>query len=136
MSRRASTRTVRRLRREQTAPEELLWSHLRNRRLGGFKFRRQAPLDRFIADFLCVEAKLIIEVDGPTHDGRVVADAERTRIFDAMGYLLVRFDNEDVMTNIEGVLDEIFHTLHLHGGEIAQGREPPHPGPLPAGERE
>ena len=92
-----------------------MWSHLRSRRLGGFKFRRQAPLDRYVADFLCVEAKLIVEVDGPTHDGRAVADQARTEAFGAMGYLVLRFGNSDVLTNIDGVLDEIFHTLELRG---------------------
>ena len=99
----------------QTAPEELLWSHLRARRMGGFKFRRQAPLDRFVVDFLCVEAKVVIEVDGPTHDTRAESDAARTNVFSAMGYLVLRFDNEDVRSNIDGVLDEIFHTLEPRG---------------------
>lgn len=105
------TGLARHLRQAQTRPEELLWSHLRRRRLGGFKFRRQAPLDRYVVDFLCVEAKLIVEVDGPTHDGRAVADETRTEAFSAMGYLVLCFDNNDVLTNIDGVLDEIFHTL-------------------------
>lgn len=106
---------ARHLRREQTAPEELLWSHLRNRRLGGFKFRRQAPLDRYIADFLCVDAKLIVEIDGSTHERRITADAERTEALGAMGYLVLRFSNSDVLTNVDGVLDEIFHTLEQRG---------------------
>lgn len=103
------------LRRTQTAPEELLWSHLRARSLAGFKFRRQAPLDRFVVDFLCVEAKVIVEVDGPTHDTRAESDAARTNVLDAIGYLVLRFDNEDVRSNIDGVLDEIFHTLEQRG---------------------
>lgn len=93
-----------------------MWSHLRSRRLGGFKFRRQAPVDRFIADFLCAEAKLVVEIDGPTHGSRTAADARRTQVFSAMGYLVLRFGNEDVLTNIDGVLDEIFHTLEQRGG--------------------
>lgn len=109
------TGLARHLRRSETASEELLWSHLRGRRLGDFKFRRQAPIDRYVADFLCVEAKLVVEVDGPTHAGRREADAERTEVLSAMGYLVLRFNSSDVLTNIDGVLDEIFHTLELRG---------------------
>ncbi len=106
---------ARHLRRAQTAPEELLWSHLRNRRLGGFKFRRQVPLDRYVVDFLCFDAKLILEIDGPTHDGRLAADAVRTDALGAMGYLVLRFGNDDVLANMDGVPDEIFHTLEQRG---------------------
>jgi very-short-patch-repair endonuclease len=109
------TGLARHLRRGQTAPEELLWSHLRNRRLGGFKFRRQAPLERYVVDFLCSDAKLILEIDGPTHDGRLAFDAARTEALGAMGYLVLRFTNEDVLANIDGVLDEVFHTLEQRG---------------------
>jgi very-short-patch-repair endonuclease len=114
---RRKTVFARQMRREQTAPEEHLWSHLRNRRLAGFKFRRQAPIDRFVVDFLCTTAKLIIEVDGPTHDTRAESDAGRTKVLSTMGYLVLRFDNEDVRTNIDGVLDEIFHTLEQRGSQ-------------------
>lgn len=109
------TELARHLRRKETAPEELLWSHLRNRRFGGFKFRRQVPLDHYVADFLCVEAKLIVEIDGPSHDARRTADAARTEALGAMGHLVLRFTNEDVLANIDGVLDEIFHTLEQRG---------------------
>jgi very-short-patch-repair endonuclease len=130
------TGLARHLRREQTVPEELLWSHLRSRRLGGFKFRRQAPLDRYVLDFLCSDAKLILEIDGPTHDGRLVADAARTEALGAMGYLVLRFTNEDVFSNIDGVLDEIFQYIGAACGIEPLRCEPPHPNPLPLGERE
>jgi very-short-patch-repair endonuclease len=76
---------ARRLRQTQTAPEELLWSHLRARRLGGFKFRRQAPLDRYVVDFLSTEAKLVVEIDGPSHEASVAQDRERKRMLEAKG---------------------------------------------------
>lgn len=68
-----------------------------------------------MVDFLCSDAKLILEIDGPTHNGRLASDAARTEALGAMGYLVLRFTNEDVLTNIDGVLDEIFHTLELRG---------------------
>ncbi|MBS9475610.1 endonuclease domain-containing protein [Ancylobacter radicis] len=116
---------ARRLRKDQTDVEALLWSRLRDRRLEGWKFRRQAPVDRYIVDFLCVDAKLVIELDGGQH--AVEDDAERTRMIEACGYLVIRFWNNDVLTNLDGVLLRIVEALC--GGT-------PHPNPLPVGERE
>jgi very-short-patch-repair endonuclease len=119
---------ARRLRRNQTDVERLLWFRLRNRRLAGLKFKRQVPIDRFIVDFFCADAKLIVELDGGQHDQNREYDANRTRILEAMGYLVLRFWNNDVMRNTDGVLEEILSTV--------QRSEPPHPTPLPFGERE
>ncbi|MGA0562148.1 endonuclease domain-containing protein [Ancylobacter sp. VNQ12] len=116
---------ARSLRRDQTEVEKLLWSHLRNRQLDGWKFRRQEPIDRFTVDFLCSDAKLVIELDGGQH--AVEKDAGRTRMIEACGYLVIRFWNNDVLTNIDGVLLRILEVLR--GGT-------PHPNPLPDGERE
>ncbi|WP_081852742.1 DUF559 domain-containing protein [Bosea sp. 117] len=116
---------ARRLRRDQTEVEQLLRSHLRDRRLDGWKFRRQAPIDCFFVDFLCPDAKLVIELDGGQHTDE--NDAERTRMIEACGYLVIRFWNNDVLTNIDGVLLRILE--NLRGGT-------PHPHPLPVGERE
>ena len=121
---------ARKLRRKQTDAERKLWFLLRDRRLGGWKFRRQFPIDRFVVDFFCVDAHLIIELDGGQHALRVDADANRTRILEAMGYLVLRFWNNDVMQNIDGVVEEIVAALERHRSE------PPHPNPLPSGERE
>ncbi|MDQ0349323.1 endonuclease domain-containing protein [Ancylobacter vacuolatus] len=74
---------ARRLRRDQTDVENRLWSRLRDRRLDGLKFRRQAPVDRYIVDFLCVDAKLVIELDGGQHT--VTTDEARTRTIEACG---------------------------------------------------
>ena len=124
-----NTATARRLRRHQTDAERILWFRLRGRRLVGWKFKRQVPIDRFIADFVCADAKLIIELDGGQHADRMPQD-ERTRTLEAMGYLVLRFWNNDVMRNLEGVLETILSTLNQ------QSPEPPHPTPLPFGERE
>ena len=119
--------TARRLRRDQTDAEKRLWFRLRDRRLCGWKFRRQVPIDRYVVDFCCESARLIIELDGGQHATRLVADAERTAALEAQGYLVLRFWNHDVFGNMDGVLQTIVDTA---------SPEPPHPNPLPNGERE
>jgi very-short-patch-repair endonuclease len=126
----ASAPIARRLRRNQTDAEKKLRFRLRDRRLGGWKFRRQFPIDRFVVDFFCADAHLIIELDGGQHATRTEADASRTRNLEAMGYLVLRFWNNDVMQNIDGVLQILETTLEQHRSE------PPHPNPLPSGARE
>jgi very-short-patch-repair endonuclease len=133
----ASPQTARRLRRSQTDAERILWFRLRDRRFDGWKFRRQFPIDRFIVDFFCADAHLIIELDGGQHAVRAQHDKQRTRILEAMGYLVLRFWNNDVTQNIDGVLQVISDTLESHKAEpFSQTSEPPHPNPLPSGERE
>jgi very-short-patch-repair endonuclease len=126
----ANISAARKLRRNQTDAERILWFRLRNCRLEGLKFKRQVPIDRYVADFCCSDARLIIELDGGQHATRTGEDANRTRILEAMGYLVLRFWNNDVVQNLDGVLEEILSTVKQHRSE------PPHPGPLPAGERE
>src|SRR3981189_1016247 len=104
---------ARRLRRNQTDAECVLWFRLRDRRLGGWKFKRQVPIDRFVVDFLCADAKLIVEIDGGQHDQNRDRDADRTSVLEAMGYLVLRFWNHDALRNTEGVLEEILSTLDL-----------------------
>lgn len=100
---------ARKLRRDPTEAEKRLWYHLRNRRLDGFKFRQQEPLAGHIVDFLCEEAKLIIEADGGQH--RPEADAPRTQQLEAAGYIVLRFWNNDILGNTPGVLAKIRRTL-------------------------
>jgi very-short-patch-repair endonuclease len=126
----ASPKTARRLRRNQTDTERMLWFHLRDRRLAGWKFRRQFPIDRFVVDFFCADAHLVIELDGGQHAVRTEADAQRTKVLEAMGYLVLRYWNNEVMRNIDGVIEDIATALERHRPE------PPHPHPLPSGERE
>ncbi len=119
--------TARRLRRSQTDAERMLWFRLRDRRLRGMKFRRQVPIDRYVVDFRCEASRLIIEVDGGQHDVRKSEDAERTAALEARGYLVLRFWNHEVIQNVDGVLETIINTV---------SPDPPHPNPLPKGERE
>ena len=106
-----TTSIARKLRRSQPDAERLLWSKLRSRQLAGAKFRRQFPLPPYVADFCCEEAQLIVEVDGSQHVESVVADEERTAFFEQEGYRVLRFWNNDVSLNIEGVADEILKWL-------------------------
>jgi very-short-patch-repair endonuclease len=104
---------ARSLRRQQTSAEELLWRKLRGRQLARWKFRRQHPIDRFIVDFVTLDGKLIVEVDGAIHSEpfEVRRDAERTRILESLGFHIVRITNNDVYSNMSGVLDTILHEL-------------------------
>lgn len=120
-------RTARRLRRDQTDPERTLWFRLRDRRLNGMKFRRQMPLKSYVVDFCCESARLVVELDGGQHAIRIDEDAKRTADLESFGYVVLRFWNNDVLNNIDGVLEIIVATA---------SQEPPHPSPLPAGERE
>lgn len=109
-------RNAYRLRRDMTEAEKRLWKYLRGRQLEGAKFRRQEPVENRIADFLCVEAKLIIELDGGQHGEQIAADVYRTRQLEAAGYTVLRFWNNDVLSNTEGVLEEILRTLLIAKG--------------------
>ncbi|HLQ92162.1 MAG TPA: endonuclease domain-containing protein [Xanthobacteraceae bacterium] len=126
----STNQLARRLRRNQTDAERLLWFRLRDRRLNGWKFRRQMPINGFITDFCCPDAKLIIELDGGQHATQQGQDSQRTHDLEASGYLVLRYWNNDVIRNIEGVLEDILRTID------PQAFEPPHPNPLPKGERE
>jgi very-short-patch-repair endonuclease len=126
----ATPKTARRLRRNQTDAERVLWFRLRARRFGGWKFRRQFPIDRFVVDFFCADAHLIVELDGGQHAVRTKNDERRTKILEAMGYLVLRFWNNDVIKNIDGVLEEINATLEGGTSEATQ------PNPLPCRENE
>jgi len=105
------TSGARSLRRRSTEAEHRLWHHLRNRQLDGWKFRRQFPIERFFADFVCVDAKLIVELDGGHHALNQLGDEERTRLLISFGYRVIRYWNSDVLTNTESVLDDILAHL-------------------------
>ncbi len=90
-----------------TPAEEILWNELRNRTLHGMKWRRQANIDAFIADFLCPEHMLILEVDGGIHETQQEYDALRSEIIAVHGYRVLRFKNEEIMNELPSVLQRI-----------------------------
>src|SRR4029079_11738452 len=93
--------TARRLRRDQTDAERVLWFRLRDRRLNGWKFRRQMPVGNYIVDFCCESARLIVELDGGQHAMQSEADRARTADLEKRGYLVLRFWNNDVLRNTD-----------------------------------
>jgi len=115
------------LRHRLTEPERKLWWHLRHRfPLNGTHFRRQVPIGPYVADFCCLRAKLIIEVDGNQHgyDSHVAKDRERTSYLASQGFSVLRFSNLEVMTATDSVLEAIYAQLHI---------STPTPNPSPQG---
>ena len=104
---------AKKLRRNSTDAERLIWSRLRGRGLAGYKFKRQVPIAGFVVDFAALEAKLIVEIDGGQHSVRLEADQLRTEKLERFGYRIVRFWNHDVLNNIEGVLEAVIQELHI-----------------------
>ena len=104
---------ARRLRRDQTPAETELWRHLRAGGLGGHKFRRQYAIERFIVDFYCAGAGLIVEIDGDTHDGRESYDEARTQRLEQLGYRVIRFTNTEVHEQLDEVLEVIFKACNV-----------------------
>jgi very-short-patch-repair endonuclease len=110
---------ARELRKQDTSAEAKLWQALRNRNLGGWKFRRQEEVAGYIVDFISPAAKLVIEVDGATHstDRELARDAHRTRELERCGLHVIRFTNHEIYTNLDGVLEtilaELEHRVHL-----------------------
>ena len=116
------------LRRDSTDAERRLWRHLRNRNLGGFKFRRQVTIGPFIADFACIECKLVIEADGGQHGTN--KDSTRTAYLENLGWRVIRFWNDDILLRTDAVLGVVLEAC-LEG----QKTDEPSPCPLPqAGE--
>jgi primosomal protein N' (replication factor Y) len=105
-----SNENARRLRKTMTDAEKRLWSALRDKRLGSFKFRRQRPVGPFIADFACIEKRLIIEADGGQHNENA-EDARRTAWLENHGWIVLRFWNNDILKNTEGVLTRILEVV-------------------------
>ena len=102
---------ARALRGNLTDAERRLWNHLRRKQIDGHRFRRQVPIGPYIADFVCLDAKLVIEVDGGQHNDNAHNDARRTALIEAQGFRVLRFWNNDVLGNTEGVLEVIRQSL-------------------------
>ena len=103
---------ARRLRRDMTDAERRVWARLRHNQLGGFRFRRQHPLGPFVVDFVCLEQKLVVELDGGQHAEAVDADASRTRWLNDRGYRVLRFWNHQVFEEWDVVEAEVWRLLN------------------------
>jgi very-short-patch-repair endonuclease len=122
---------AKRLRREATDCERILWARLRNGQLRGLRFRRQQPIGPFVADFYCSAARLVVELDGSQH-GAVenrVYDERRTQYMSAQGYRVLRFSNNDLLQNCEAVLESIAREVELTPPRTREARST-----LPQGE--
>ena len=117
---------ARQLRHESTDCEQLLWQRLRNRQLGGLKFRRQYPLPPYVLDFYCAELRLAVELDGGQHyaDSALQRDERRSRFLQGLGIGVLRFSNREVLMQMAEVLAEISRQAEILA---------PHPSPLPGG---
>ncbi|MCC8557651.1 endonuclease domain-containing protein [Xanthomonas vesicatoria] len=113
---------ARALRREMPHSERALWRCLRRNQLQGVKFRRQHPIPPYIADFCCIEAKLIVELDGSQHQASI--DQARTRWLQSKGWIVLRFWNNDVLLSLDAVVEAIF---------TIAAPPYPHPSPSPEG---
>lgn len=116
------TSYARKLRRDQTEAEKLLWRHLRNKQLQGIKFRRQFQIGKYIVDFVALDERIILELDGSQHMGSAQEgyDRKRTKWLEANDYRVIRFWDNEILTNINGALEKIRILV-----------TPPHPNPLP-----
>ncbi len=103
----ALTDLARKLRKNQTDAEKILWRQLRGRQMLQYKFRRQFPIDPYIVDFVCLDLKLILELDGSQHIEQAEADLTRTGFLNQCGFEVIRFWNNDVFENLDGVLESI-----------------------------
>ncbi len=102
---------ARKLRREQTAAEDLFWAEVRNRRFHNYKFRRQVPIDKYFVDFLCESEKFVIELDDISHADKVDYDKKRAKVLNEAGYRVVRFTNADIYDDLDAVMEQLYLVL-------------------------
>ena len=118
------------LRKQQTKTEDILWERLRGSRFHGAKFRRQVPFDRFVVDFYCHTAKLVVELDGKQHEWFADYDAERTKVLESCSVSVIRFTNAEVEGDLDFVLARFMRPCDCLSTE---GAVPSPPTPLPNG---
>ncbi len=106
---------ARSLRKNMTEAESKLWSRIRGKVLGGFRFRRQHPIGKYVVDFACLSEQIIFEIDGATHSNEedIIRDEHRTQFLNTQGWRVIRYGNEEVFKHMDDVLDDIY--AHLKG---------------------
>jgi very-short-patch-repair endonuclease len=122
----------RRLRSDMTGPEQQLWLKLRARQFQGLKFRRQHGIGPYIVDFYCPERSLVLEIDGDSHAGveQILKDQERDRYLHSLGLHVVRYQNHDVMQNLDGVLEDLLN--HIAAGSPSNRTQEDSTSPSPS----
>ncbi len=128
-----STKRARDLRQHMPDSEQRLWYHLRNKRLAGYKFRRQHPIGHYYADFACLDPKLIIEADGSQHLQQEHHDTERTQYLKTQGFQVLRFWNNEVLAQTDAVLETIYQALITHSNSPSPSKKSNNKSPSPSG---
>ena len=129
------TDRARDLRHRGTLPERLLWGILRDRRLGGLKFRRQTPIGPYVVDYYCAEARIVVELDGRSHDGRLQQDIERQRYIEARRLRVVRVANDEVLADVSLVGEGLLRACAAGGTGALSGAQTGRPSPQPSPQR-
>ena len=119
---------ARELRKNLTDVERLLWSRLRGKQLG-VKFRRQYPFLNYVLDFVCVDVKLVIELDGSQHQSALAYDTDRTQCLQDAGYVVLRFWNNQIIEELDNVLEEIYRQVELIKQSGYENPSPSQPSP-------
>ncbi len=125
MEKRSNIPFARKLRNTGTDAESKFWQSVRARQLAGWKFRRQFPYGPYVVDFICLDAKMIVELDGGQHAEHLDYDAARTQFLESAGFRVLRFWDHDVLRNLNAVLEQLLYVL---------AENHPHPNPLPPAE--
>jgi very-short-patch-repair endonuclease len=120
---------ARRLRRDMTEAEKVMWRILRARQLAGYKFRRQEPIGRYVVDFVCFSPRIVIEIDGGQHNEVTSYEERRSRFLEREGFMVLRFWNNEVLENREGVCERIVVAISriTPHPPVASRRAPPSP---------
>ena len=109
---------ARELRKHSTDAERKLWQRIRNRQLSGYKFKRQVPVEDYIVDIVCPHLRLIVEIDGGQHQEQQEYDSRRTKYLETLGYVVIRYWNNEVLLNIDGVLTALTLALYQREREL------------------